>query len=105
MDEVTAVSLSLVGTAGAASVAFGLAASFLLKKLPKIEPLLLDLGAVSRLVVPVAGSTAEVTGVPPATLVILSVVPAVVGTVSPSVARGAPTTRAARKVSHGILEE
>lgn len=115
VEEVNAVSsftgaaltgTSLTGKAGAASVV-GLERSFLLKKLPKIEPLLLAFGAVSRLVSPAFGSTAEDCGVSPVMPIGISVVPVVVptvagtvaGTVSPSVARGAPTTRAARKVS------
>ena len=110
VEEVNAVSCltgtSFTGTAGAASVV-GLERSFLLKKLPKIEPLLLAFGAVSRLVSPAVGSTAEDCGVSPVMpagvsvvpVVMPAVVPVVAGTVSPSVARGAPTTRAARKVS------
>lgn len=100
------IGTSLTGTAGAASVV-GLERSFLLKKLPKIEPLLLGFGAVSRLVSPACGSEAEDCDVSPMMLVGVSVVPVVMpavvptvaGTASPSVARGAPTTRAARKVS------
>lgn len=101
VEEVNAVS-SLTGTTGAASVV-GLESSFLLKKLPKIELLLLAFGAVSRLVSPAFGSTTEDCGVSPVMPVGTSVVPTVArpvaGTVSPSVARGAPTTRAARRVS------
>lgn len=119
VEEVNAVSslagdsligTSFTGTDGAASVV-GLEKSFLLKKLPKIEPLLLAFGAVSRLVCPVCGSRAEDCGVSPlrpvgvsvVPVVMPAVVPIVAGTVagiaSPSVARGAPTTRAARKLS------
>lgn len=60
-EEVSGVSESLAGTAGAVSVA-GLAGpvvSLLLKKLPKIEFLFVDFGAVSRAVVPVTGSVGD----------------------------------------------
>lgn len=86
---------SLAGTAGAISEV-GLETSFLLKKLPKIEPLLFAFGAVSRLVVPAADSTAEGCAVSPVTTVGFSVVPVVVpvvvGAISPSVARGTDYT-------------
>lgn len=104
VEEPVTGSLFLAGTAGAVSVAVGLVASFL-KKFPKMEPLLPAFDAFSRLVAPAAGVVAEVgcilpvtpvTSVPP---VVFSVVPVVAGAVSPSVARGAPTTRAAREMS------
>lgn len=62
VEEATAASESLTGTAGAVSVEglAGLAVSFLLKKLPKIEVLLPGLGAVSRFVFPVTGWVGDV---------------------------------------------
>ena len=101
--EVTAVSLSLP-VAVVTSAAVGLVASFLLKKLPKIEALLLAFGAASRGAVAAAVSVVESTGVSPATAVVGSVVLAGAGIDSPSFASGAPTTRDAIEVSRHTVK-
>ena len=115
VDEVTALSGSLAGTAGAVSVEglTGLVVSFLLKKLPKMELLLLDLGADSRMPFPVAGSVGDVvagsTGelvavVVPAAAVSPSVSPVVSFAESPEATAGStgdPITRAAKNISFG----
>lgn len=105
MGEATVVSLSLVAEVGVVSAAVEFVASFLLKKLPKIEPLLVAFGAVSRGAVVVAGSVVESTGVSPAVLVVGSVVLVMAGDVSPSFASGAPTTRDAINVSMMLQEK
>ena len=111
MDEVTALSGSLAGTAGAISVEglTGLVVSFLLKKLPKMELLFVDLGADSRMPLPVAGSVGAVavgsTGelvvaVVPAAAVSPLVTPVVSFAVDSEATTGStgdPMTRAARK--------
>lgn len=111
MDEVTALSDSLAGTAGAVSVEglTGLVVSFLLKKLPKIELLFVGLGADSRMPLPVAGSVGDVavgstgelvTAVAPAAAVSPLVIPVVSfaeGSGATAGSTGDPITRAARK--------
>lgn len=109
MDEVRAFSGSLTGTAGTVSVEglTELVVSFLLKKLPKMELLLVDLGAGSRMPLPVAGSVGDVavgsTGAP-----VTAVVPAAavspwvtsvvsLGSEAAAGSTGDPMTRAARK--------
>ena len=108
--EVTGISESLAVTAGAVSVE-GLAGpvvSLLLKKLPKIEFLFVDLGAVSRAVLPVTGSVGDVTADSAAVLAapVGAVSPLVVigvdaetGSEPPTGSTGALTTRAANEVS------
>ena len=111
MVEVTGLSRSLAGTAGAVSVEelTGLVASFLLKKLPKMELLLVDFGADSRTPLPAAGSMGDVavgsTGellvliVPVAAVspLVTPVVPFVVGSDATAGSTGDPMTRAAEK--------
>ena len=97
----------MAGTAGAVSVV-GLArlvVSFLLKKLPNIELLFVDLGAFSRVEVPVTGSVGDVVAgstvaveapVGAASPLVLATVVAAVDSKPPNGSTGDPITRAAR---------
>ena len=111
VGEVTAAPGSLAGIEGAVSAEglVGPVVSFLLKKLPKIEALLADLGATSRGVDPVAGSVGEVTAGSAVVLVVPAVPaaavspfvaltrPVAVGSEAPAGSTGDPMTRAARQ--------
>lgn len=98
MDEIAEVS-SFAGTAGAVSVAAGLAASFLPNRPPKIEARLFGLGAVSRVVDVGVVSAAMGAAAPDSAAVAAGEMSSTAVEFPPAGRAGSPTTRAAVDIS------